>query len=60
MYMYFLLNRGQGYTGEFVGNMTFDEMNWHVAKLNDDLKEKHRLEREQAAKAQRRLKSRRH
>ena len=46
-----MLNCGHGYTGNFIGGMTFDELNWNVGKLNDELQEKHRL-REQAARKQ--------
>ncbi len=44
MYTYFLLNCGNGYDGGFVGDMTFDELNWHVGRLNDELKEKHQAQ----------------
>ena len=50
-FQYFLLNYGHGYTGEFVGGMTFDEMNWHVGKLNDELKEKQQAKEKAARKA---------
>ena len=44
--MYFLLNYGRGYTGEFVGGMAFDELNWHVGRLSDELKEKRQAQQQ--------------
>jgi len=50
LYTYFLLNYGKGYTGGFVGEMAFDELNWHVGKVMDDLKERKRLQDQEAQK----------
>ncbi len=35
--MFFLVYHGKGYTLEAVGRMTFDELAWHVRKLNNQL-----------------------
>jgi hypothetical protein len=48
-YQFFLLNYGQGYTGDFIGQMDFDALNWHVTKLHEKLTAEQKA-REQAAR----------
>jgi hypothetical protein len=57
LFQYFLLNRGHGYTGEFVGGMTFDELNWHVSKLNDELRERQQARQQEAQRLKQQARS---
>ena len=51
------MNYGHGYTGDFVGSMSLDELQWHVNKRYEDLMEQKRLHEEAAKKAERKARS---
>ena len=42
---------GGGYTGEYIGSMSLDTMQWHVHKRHEDLMEQKRLHDEAVKKA---------
>lgn len=50
-YEFFLLYHGNGYGGEYVGNMTMDTLVSHVNRLHDQLTEEKRVHDENVRKA---------
>ncbi len=57
-YEFFLLYYGHGYTQAGIGALTFDELNWHVNKLAEQLKEEKRIRDQQVRKMKSRARAR--
>ena len=52
---FFLLYYGNGYTKESVDTMSFDEMQWHVNRLREQLEAEKKSQKTEAAKAKARI-----
>lgn len=52
--VYYVVRQGEGgFTYRDVMDMTFDELQWHVKKISDDIKERNEQQRRAADEAKR-------